>query len=79
MLGSVIEGGASGVGEDPRMLLHDDADTMNPMPRMISETLLMKFFIVASRCIYCQYRLVPEDHCAPRYQTPAYLTPYGST
>ena len=61
MLGSVIEGGANGVGEDPRMLLHDDADTINPMPKMISETLSMKFFIVSSRYTYCQYRLVPND------------------
>lgn len=48
MLGSVIEGGANGVGEDPRMLLHDDTDTINPMPKMISEILSMKFFIVSS-------------------------------
>ena len=89
MLGSVIEGGANGVGEDPRMLLHDEADAISPMAKMISETLSMKFFIVSSRCIYCQYRLVPDEeahlrrnrqhHCAPRYQTPAYRTPYGST
>jgi hypothetical protein len=41
------------------MLLHDDADTINPMPKMISETLLIKFFIVSSLHIYCRYSLVP--------------------